>query len=721
MARKLTGCLPLLFALLSVSDSNGPLCACGPFFSDSVFVSRGHPDGPLESFFDGNLGVILPSYWRAHLVVAYRHLAGRPLNDDEKADMKRFWERYGRLKEGPSPLESWQQARGMVPGTTETSPEKYRAVEYSFFENCNDPAFSSAAETLRQRIDLFGAASPEVREWLRAQDAVFENCSTDSAPPGPLPAGMPPLLIHDRAYQNAAFLFYSMKFEEAEAAFQKIAETAESPWQSLAHLLVARSHIRKATLEAPQGQRFIAADLETARRKLREIIRNPKLSRWHAAAEDLLSFVELRLEPDASLKMLAEKLISGGDNPRFEQDLADYTWLMDRRVQGNDPLTSWIRLFQDASASDGLRAWRENGSLAFLLAAAVHSPAQGDGARELVDALGAVPRDWPGYSTALFHRARLLLGLGRAEQARRLLDHGLDSLPLPTSSRNLFRELRLTLATDLEEFRRYAVLESRNTYDYRPRNRRELFSIYASRSLSEEAPLSVLADLALQNPWPDELTGEVAQAAWTRAVLLGEWETADRIAPLLRRIFPEARPHLDELSRAATPPQKSFVAALTLLRLPGFHAYVSAGGLRLDAADRLHAYRHNWWCGPDSMSQTYYDHYRRGLSSDELLVSLSPSRAAGFLSESEKEAGRSERQRLDSMGAGANALGRLVFDYELVEPDDPRLPEALHRVVRATRFGCDDTLTSEHSRRAYRILHRRFPGSRWARATPYWY
>jgi hypothetical protein len=46
------------------------------------------------------------------------------------------------------------------------------------------------------------------------------------------------------------------------------------------------------------------------------------------------------------------------------------------------------------------------------------------------------------------------------------------------------------------------------------------------------------------------------------------------------------------------------------------------------------------------------------------------------------------------------------------------VPEALHLLVRATRFGTPD---SAISRRAYTRLHERYPGSSWAKKTPYFF
>ena len=67
-------------------------------------------------------------------------------------------------------------------------------------------------------------------------------------------------------------------------------------------------------------------------------------------------------------------------------------------------------------------------------------------------------------------------------------------------------------------------------------------------------------------------------------------------------------------------------------------------------------------------------------------------------------------------------VGPMIISYSELHPDDPRVPEALHLVVRATRYPrWNQGSTGEVSRAAFRVLHRRYPGSPWTEKTPYWF
>src|SRR5258707_3447691 len=66
--------------------------ACGPFFTDAIFVYSKHPDLPFEKFAAGQLGVVQPNWARSYLVAAYRNLAGTPLSEREARAIKAVWD-----------------------------------------------------------------------------------------------------------------------------------------------------------------------------------------------------------------------------------------------------------------------------------------------------------------------------------------------------------------------------------------------------------------------------------------------------------------------------------------------------------------------------------------------------------------------------------------------------------------------------------------------------
>jgi hypothetical protein len=66
-------------------------------------------------------------------------------------------------------------------------------------------------------------------------------------------------------------------------------------------------------------------------------------------------------------------------------------------------------------------------------------------------------------------------------------------------------------------------------------------------------------------------------------------------------------------------------------------------------------------------------------------------------------------------------FGRIVLSWASKHPKDERVPEALHLVVKSTRFGCSDAASGDYSRSAFRLLHARYPDTAWAKMTPFWF
>jgi hypothetical protein len=245
--------------------------SCGPWLPAAQFA---YINNPPPEFANGDLGVLQPGYFRRNLVVAYRYLSGAPLTADEA---RAFTRRGQSVQIVPgaslSPKGDWLIARRAVPGAPpldRIDVERATLIDgvYSGFQNCLDDAFSNAEATLKERINRWGAASPQVAEWLRGQDQVFANCGGDRLEynmppprlvraeyrePAPLPADADPLLAADRQYQVAAARFYGGKYKDAAEAFRSMAANPNSPWRGAGCYLVARALIRMCAVDGDKS------------------------------------------------------------------------------------------------------------------------------------------------------------------------------------------------------------------------------------------------------------------------------------------------------------------------------------------------------------------------------------------------------------------------------------------------------------------------------------
>ncbi|HXM35975.1 MAG TPA: hypothetical protein VN920_12355, partial [Pyrinomonadaceae bacterium] len=133
-------------------------------------------------------------------------------------------------------------------------------------------------------------------------------------------------LRKDREYQIAAASFYSLKFDEARARFEKIASDSESDWQQTADYLVARTLVRPASLAENEAGKREA--YEQAEHHLQMLVGGK--GKFHDASRKLLALVKYRAHPEQRIKELAQILSAPNANENLRQDLIDYGLLLDK-------------------------------------------------------------------------------------------------------------------------------------------------------------------------------------------------------------------------------------------------------------------------------------------------------------------------------------------------------------------------------------------------------
>ena len=328
--------------------------ACGPDFAPDVFVREMRPDQPKE-FAAGKLGIVLPTYPRMDLMVAFRYLNGGVLDAQEQ---RAYTPTYSMLEEDQSqtsPTEAeqqkpdgaaaWAAAHEKYAGhSEEISPDRsveIRGQDFTYqssYINCNEDAFRTAAATLQSRADTWGGSSAWLKDWIRGQDAVFANCSGGPAMPAAVPEDAPALLKVDYAYQTAAALFYAGKLNEARDAFAAIHKDTASPWQGIAGYVEARCLIRQAFLShLNAGQtplmNFDPAQMREAASLLQAMLAGKHAGISRAAIEKELNLVRIRIEPLVRMRELSALVAGPAADPSYGQDLTDLTWLLNQNLQ----------------------------------------------------------------------------------------------------------------------------------------------------------------------------------------------------------------------------------------------------------------------------------------------------------------------------------------------------------------------------------------------------
>lgn len=735
--------------------------ACGPFFTDAIFVYSKHPDLPFEKFAAGQLGVVQSNWARSYLVAAFRNLAGAPLSESEAKAIKAIWDE--RLNLGSESnntndeewIKKWIEARKKVPGAgalTEIKAYRNREKpnEYESYLNCQQDAFENAEATLNERIKTFGADSLGVKGWLAAQDLVFANCSegrhipADASSEAP---DLPPAIRADRAYQIAAANFYATNFDDAKKQFDLIAQDKSSSWHEKAAYLAARSLLRKGSLADKEEDRRSA--LGEAETRLNAILKDQSLTTAHHASARLLNLVRLRLHPEEKIHDLAHSLIKKDASADFKQDVWDYTVLLDKYLEEgdettapkrpagltSDDLTDWVVTVQDstpAAATHSWEQWQKTKALTWLVAAISKANGKQSQADALLSAAASIDRTSPAFPSLAFHSVRLLVESNRSNDARAMLDKilGVDRSRLPPSTLNLLLSQRTALAQNLEEFLKSAprvpagisddndgreLPEEESATKETTKGATLFFDLDGANAFNKAMPVALLRDAADSRTLAPNLRRDVAQAAFVRAALLDDYKTAAEAATLVQEMYPQLKEFLGAYQKAATPEARRFAAAFVSLKFPGLRPYVSAGIGRTTALEEIDSYRDNYWCAEPPNPQN-------GPMGDEEEGKAKPKLIAppAFLSSSRALAG-TQFAAVKALGTAPNYFCRIAIAWAEKNPADPRAPEALHLAVRSTRFGCTDAETGRWSKAAYDLLHQRYPNTTWAKNTKYWF
>ena len=784
MALKRARPLLALCVIAALLSSPRLLFSCGPFFPSTIFTYTWHPDFPLDRFAHGDLGVLQPTYARSYLAVAYRYLSGVGLDVEAQKAVQALWQERLDLRwnaDGQDWIQRWRDARKAVPGVsappeidiyrTVTTNEAYSAD----YLNCPDDAFRTAVSTLEKRIAQFGADSMAVRDWVVAQDQVFANCSQGQTIPTLTPSGLSALIQADRAYQIAAAHFYASDYDTAKRMFADIAKDSSSPWRQVAPYLQARTLFRQAILRpGPRSEedRVLLAQAET---QTEAVLHDSSLSETHPAAQRLLNRIRLRLRPVEQLHYLAEAIVQKNAGETFKQSLWDYTVLLDTLLdegsaydaaekrallaqnfatladlRSKDDVTDWILTFQstdEAALEHALHKWSETASLPWLVASLVKIDGRNPQTPALLAAAAKIAPPSPAFPTVAFHRLRLLIETGDKEHARAQLDALLSSTgpAFPPSSRNLFLALRLPLSRNLDEWLTYAQrVPASIFYDEDGRelpgieanagtlkeftDGRTFFDKDATQILNHRLPIRLLAEVATNEKFPLHLRQELALAAWVRAAVLDDTERGKKLASTVASLIPDLQQEFNAYLAADSNEARKFAAILLMLRFPGTRPYIGAGVGRLTPLEQIDNYRDNWWCSFAEPGELDTANFLRMHQIPPITPRNDPSRTAvlamvspEFLDPTRQKTAEEEWQRLTKLGVAPNYFTRQVIDWAQQHQDDPRVPEALHLVVKSTHYGCTDEHSSAFSKQAFQLLHRRYPNSNWAKKTPYWY
>jgi hypothetical protein len=411
-----------------------------------------------------------------------------------------------------------------------------------------------------------------------------------------------------------------------------------------------------------------------------------------------------------------------------------------------DEMTDWLFTYQMSGPeayAHSLGMYKAAGSPLWLMTALSQADNNSPDLKPLLESADRADRSSVAYPTIAYHEARLLLATNRQAEARKLIDDsmGLGDL-LNTSARNSFMTLRLSLAKTMEEWlhdsliKPYAfdfdgsignidefIAEQKRWYDpeynkegkeayerqveedYKDKKlwqERLMFDDPTVEVLNQHFPTPMLLQVKDSPALPDYMRERFVMAVWTRAWLLNDNVTLNRLMPELIKYHPEFQEMLDRVTNARTPAARENALLFFVLKNPILNPYIPTGMGRMNNEEDQWA-DDNWWCAYESEST---DDAESADTPKEL-----PKRPA-FLTPSQTAAAQAERKRLADIGDAPKFLADKVMAWAKRSPLDKRVPEALYVVIEAngwTKYGCGNN--DELKQEMFKYLKLHYPSS----------
>lgn len=435
------------------------------------------------------------------------------------------------------------------------------------------------------------------------------------------------------------------------------------------------------------------------------------------------------------------------------------------------------RQVRAAARAHALERWRARSDTAWLIAALTLAEPADPATQALMRAGEGIGASDPGWLTVQHHLIRLTLGSTPPAASRARLDAILASKDLSTTDRNLFTAQRLQVAADLADFARHALrrrlCESAGYEDGRVTEengcKRNVWlpayipdsSVFDglgdkgtvglgedARAIIDRMPLAQRIALSRDPRIPGQLKLDIAITSYVRAVLLADHASVDALAGDLARLLPQLAPEWRRIRATPVGPTKRFAEYVVLAKIPGVRADLVDYTRPEGTVAQFQYYWVPWIVVPrgspvmpEPPPLALYQQDGAGVDLEapdsatdltclgECAYAPAPLRLPDFVVAGQRqsliERGYIVRRESDrwseepyKMPRDAAAVWDEMLAFARANPTDPQVPEALYWINRAGRWGG----SHEHSgKRAFQLLHARYPKSTWTKRSPiYW-
>jgi hypothetical protein len=390
----------------------------------------------------------------------------------------------------------------------------------------------------------------------------------------------------------------------------------------------------------------------------------------------------------------------------------------------------WVLTFKEddkAATAHAVEQWHKTHSLPWLVAAIASIDSDDPHANEII-AAASQEQSTPAKWTLFYNVMRLKQGQGKNDEVRAALDKVLDgpTADIPAGTLNELRTMRLSEARSLAEIVKFGVQKplsvcSNGGTEQVPDDMDQIaskghgdptspmFTPEAGNIIQRHLTLPLLKQLSQQPGLPANVKNDLVWTSWVRAVLINDEANAKALAPLVKAANPKKGAYIDRYLAAATPADRKFAAADLMLHFSSAEPNPNWGVLNEDG----YGDAAGWWWSAKPKPEVI----ALGMEGDTKVDDIDPD----FITDAQKTQVASDLAKLEKVEAAPNYFAHIVLPYAKAHPADPRVPEALAWLVKATHYGMTDDTTKNYSKQAFNILHTQYKGNPWTKKTPYYY